>query len=192
MTKREEIIQAAAELFASVGYRATSYAAIAEKLDMHRNALQHYIPSKPKLAHEVAWAPFKNGAFLAPDVAPAGGAATRGTAAVLSIVRHVGALYVSDVAARASMRLMEERAIIPADLPVPFRPWLEPIAGHLREAIDDGDVDSDVDVDDLAWRIVSSFAGARLVGEMLDEVDAFPEKALRTTEDLLRAHRPHG
>lgn len=187
MTKREEIIQAAAELFASVGYRATSYAAIAEKLGMHRNALQHYIPSKPKLAHEVAWAPFKNGAFLAPDATTA-----RGTAAVRSIVTHVGALYVSDVSARASMRLMEERAIIPAELPVPFRPWLGPIATHLREAIDDGDVTPDVDADDLAWRIVSSFAGARLVGEMLDEVDAFPEKAMRTTEDLLRAHRPQG
>lgn len=177
-------MKAAAELFSTVGYRATSYAAIAEKVGMHRNALQHYIPSKPELARDVAWGPFQNGAFLAPDAT-----LVRGTEAILGLVRHVGALYVTDVTARASMRLMEERAIIPAELPVPFRPWLPIIAGHLRHAIADGDIDPGTEVEDLAWRIVSSFAGARLMGEMLDDIAAFPEKAIRTTQDLLRANR---
>lgn len=185
MNKRDSILTAAAEEFAAKGYAGTSFGSIAARVNMHRNALQHYIASKPGLAAEIAWRPFKNGQFLSPDAGPV----TGGLPAIRQLVSYVAQQYVADVFARASMRLMDETSSVPADLPVPFHGWVEPIHALLNEAVGTGDIRPETDTLDLAWRMVSAFAGARLMAEVLDELDTLEERILRTIDDLIAAHR---
>lgn len=106
------------------------------------------------------------------------------------VAEYAAEQYVSDVFSRASTRLMLERDRIPADLPVLYQGWIEPITVLLREAVAAGDVDENVDVDDLAWRLIAAFTGLRVMSEALDELDRLPQRVARTAEDLLRANAP--
>lgn len=183
--RREDVLIAAAIEFSTRGYAATSFATIAQRAGSSRGHIQHYIKSKPELAAELAWRPFHNGGFLSDRSSLVGGVQM-----IRQLVDHVAHTYIDDVFARASLRLMDERGLIPAELPVPFQGWIGPIAGLLREGIADGDIDPATDVDDLAWRCVSSFAGTRLMAEVLGVLDTLPDRAQRTVSDLLIAHRP--
>jgi AcrR family transcriptional regulator len=185
MNRREMILRAAAEEFAEKGYAATTFGSIGARVGMHRNALQHYISSKPELAAEIAWHPFRNGRFLEPD-APL----TGGIRMLYRVAEYAAEQYVTDVFSRASTRLMLERDRVPADLPVLYQGWVEPITVLLREAVAAGDVDENVDVDDLAWRLIAAFTGLRVMSEALDELDRLPQRVARTAEDLLRANAP--
>lgn len=181
--RREEVLEAAAWDFSTRGYAATSFGSIAERLGMARGNVQYYITSKPDLAAEIAWRPFHAGVFLMP-----GTELTGGVPMIRDMVQWVAHHYVNDVFARASMRLMDERALVPADLPVPFTGWIEPITSLLDEAVTSGDIAPGTDTADLARRMVSSFAGNRLVCEVIGDLEALPQLAGRTIDDLLRAN----
>lgn len=185
MNRREAILQAAAEEFAEKGYAATTFGSIGARVGMHRNALQHYITSKPELAAEIAWHPFRNGRFLEPEEPLTGGVEM-----LFRVAEYAATRYVDDVFSRASTRLMLERELVPAELPVLYQGWVAPIALLLREARADGDVDAAVDVDDLAWRMIAAFTGLRVMSEALDELDKLPQRISRTAKDLLRANAP--
>lgn len=185
MNRREVILQAAAEEFAEKGYAATTFGSIGARVGMHRNALQHYISSKPELAAEIAWHPFRNGRFLEPD-APL----TGGVQMIYRVAEYAAEQYVGDVFSRASTRLMLERDAVPAELPFLYQGWIAPIAALLREAVAAGDVAATVDVDDLACRLIGAFTGLRVMSEALGELDRLPQRIARTAEDLLRANAP--
>jgi len=51
--RREEILQAASELFSIHGFRGTSLSSIAEAVDLTEPGLLHYFPSKVRLLQEV-------------------------------------------------------------------------------------------------------------------------------------------
>lgn len=185
MNRRETILRAAAEEFAEKGYAATTFGSIGARVGMHRNALQHYISSKPELAAEIAWHPFRNGRFLEPDTPLTGGVRM-----LYRVAEYAADQYVADVFSRASSRLMLERHLVPAELPVLYEGWIAPITTLLREAVADGDIDPAVDVDDLGWRLIGAFTGLRMMSEALDELDRLPQRVARTAEDLLRANAP--
>lgn len=185
MGKREDILKAAAEEFAAKGYAGTSFGTIAARVGMHRNALQHYISSKPELAAEIAWAPFLDGQFLAQ---PAGD--IEGIAGMLAMARQIADTYAADVTARASMRLIEQSANIPAELPKPFVGWMGPSEDLLRQAVNRGEIAKDADLKDLAWRLVSAFVGVRVVSDVLGELDQFPDRVVRTLDDIMSVYRP--
>jgi AcrR family transcriptional regulator len=51
--RREEILQAASDLFSTYGFRGTSLSSIAEAVDLTEPGLLHYFPSKVRLLQEV-------------------------------------------------------------------------------------------------------------------------------------------
>ncbi len=185
MDKRDEILLAAAEEFASNGYPGTSFGSIGARLGMHRNALQYYVESKPELAAKIAWKAFHAGSFLTEDIALYGG-----VDGIARLVRCAAEQYVCDVFPRAALRLMEQRHLIPVDVPVPYQAWIERLACMLRDAAADRQLDPTVDVDDLALRLLATFAGTRMVCEALGELDQFPARAQRSVTELLRAQAP--
>lgn len=180
-TRRRQVMDAAAEEFAAKGYTLTSYGSIAERLGLQRTVVQNYISSKAELAAEIAWAPFRTGKFLGPD-----GELGEGIEGILGLVTHVAEHYVSDVWARASIRLMSERDVIPAELPIPFEGWLVAMERMLRDAVAAGELPSGTDVELVAHSLVATFEGSRRVAEARGRRARLPEYTRRTAECVLR------
>lgn len=181
--KRDEVIRAAAAEFAERGYAGASFGTIATRLGATRSYVQHYVSSKPELAAEIAWLPFRGGGFLLdPSLL------TGGRRMILQLARMTSRTYANDVVARASTRLMNERAAIPAELPVPYEAWREPLRKLIEEAVEDGDLRAQTDAESLAWRIIAAFAGTKLMCETTGQLDLLEERAVETVTDLLTAH----
>jgi AcrR family transcriptional regulator len=73
-TRREELTQVAARLFAERGYHGTSLADVAEAVGIQKASLYHHIESKEDLLWGVAWAgaeAFQRALDEVPDDAPA-------------------------------------------------------------------------------------------------------------------------
>lgn len=174
------MLLAAAEEFATKGYAATSYSSIGERLGLERSRVQNYMPSKAEFAAEIAWEPFRTGLFLSPEGELAGG-----VSAILSMVTHVAEQYVGSVTARASIRLMSERDLISAKLPIPFEGWLAGIERLVREAIAAGELPAVVDVEILTQALVGSFEGNRRIAEERGQRSRLPEYARRSAEYIL-------
>ena len=183
--RAESVLRAAAEEFAHRGYAATTYSTIAQRVGMHRNALQYYAPSKPELAVAIIERPFENGTFGSALAVP-----PHGVAGTIEALTQVAERYLTDTFAHASVRLMMEREIIPLEIREPFRHWRVQMKVLLHQGVDDGELDASLDLEDLSFRLIGAVNGIIRLCESLNELDQLPGRVERTVTEMLRAHRP--
>ncbi len=90
--------------------------------------------------------------------------------------------------ARASARVLAELAHEKLGLPTPYVGWIGKIEAHLKEAVEDGDLSSDLDTREVAWILIAAFHGAKSVTETLLDLHAFPHRAGAVVARLLSAY----
>jgi AcrR family transcriptional regulator len=181
---RRRILEVAAEHFAAKGYSATSMNDLSAALGLTKGTIFFHFTSKPELARAISedvseqWVPL-SAAHEERKV--------RGLAALVETSRQVAVLYQGSAVFRAASRLRLEASNIDAELPVPFRGWIELARTYLAQAADDGELLDGVDVDEVAWHVVAWFDGVQEVSTHLagrDDLEARVEGMWRI---LLRA-----
>lgn len=178
---REAILASAAAEFDEHGYAGASIASIAARAGTVKGHVQYHFRTKSTIASALIHASFSQGAFLAPsvDIPP------RGVAAIMANTRLVATRFQSDVAARATVRLLAEKSQIDGALPTPYVGWMGNVEVMLDEAKQDGDIRADIDSRECAWLMVSAFFGALSVSQTLEALDRFPDRAERIVRMLL-------
>lgn len=161
---RARILRVAAEEFDRRGYAAVALSEIAAGLEVTKGSVYFHFPSKAALATAVVDAYFLAWEALRADAVRDG---LEGIAALRWLSRNVAERYRDDPGVRAPLRLMREAEAIGVDLPTPFLPWMEAVAGHVEEGQRRGELRDDLPVEDVSWQIVAGFFGAQEVSHQL-------------------------
>lgn len=163
---RSGILRVAAEEFDKRGYAAVALSEIAARLEVTKGTVYFHFPSKAALASAVVEIYFSAWEEVLAEIRRQN---LRGIAALRRLSAQVAQSYRDEPGVRAPLRLMREADVIGIDLPTPFLPWVETVAGHLREAQDLGEVRRGIDVEVVAWQIVAGFFGAQEISHQLTD-----------------------
>jgi AcrR family transcriptional regulator len=174
-TTRALILDAAAHEFDMLGYGGASIGSIAARAGVAKGLIQYHFRTKAEIARTLVESTFRENVFMPPD----GVGDRRGLAAIAFNSSHVARTFVENLTARASMRLLDERSQIEADLPVPYVGWIAVAKALLEQAQEDGEVPADIDAEAEAWILVAGTYGVEHVSARLNEFERVPERAAR-------------
>ncbi len=158
---RATIITAAADLFDRQGYESTSLSDIVEHARVTKGALYFHFAAKEDLAHAVLELQSATCRRLARDTA------TRGRTSLEALMRLtfcVARMSAEDPVLRAGLRLATGGTRPRPPLSHPFTEWLDIVTARLEGAVEESDVQPDVDIDVVAHSLVCFFVGTRVVG----------------------------
>jgi AcrR family transcriptional regulator len=154
--RRQQILDAAVELFAAKGYRGTGVAALGERVGMTATGLLYYFGSKERLLHEVVAERDRSDA-LGPDGTPPPGL-------TLSSLRYLGR-YNVETAPLTRLYVVLGAESLDADDPLHdfFADRYETARDLVRSILEaekqQGRVRADVVVDDMAQEIIGVVMG---------------------------------
>ncbi|HEY1778628.1 MAG TPA: TetR family transcriptional regulator [Solirubrobacteraceae bacterium] len=183
---RRRIVLAAAELFATHGYSATSLSAVIAAAGSTKGGFYFHFASKADLGLAVV---AQARAQFTADVLAASGEYTRASDELVAMVRAIAANSKDTAAAsglgRLCMELREEPAVAAGDLD-PYGSWVALVEGLLVRAARDGDLDPAVDTREAARYAVGAFVGVEsLAGENRDDFLERIDDHLRLTHRAL-------
>jgi AcrR family transcriptional regulator len=98
------------------------------------------------------------------------------TQTVIDVTQGVARLVNKDALLRASIRLTVEQGAMGRDDPSMHLWWLGVFRTHLIQAARAGELDADVDPDDLAHLVVGSFSGVQLLSQVLSRREDLPSR----------------
>lgn len=177
IARREEIVDAALEIFAARSYDAVSLREIAAKVGISHTGLRHHFESKEHLLTAVLR--HKDEATLAPDPdhAVSGLAWLHDTVEVVR--RNAGQPLVIRLFATLSTQATDPGHPAHVYFVNRYRVARELFARHLEVAREAGDLRSDIDVDRVAQTILATMDGLQvqwlLNPEAIDMVEAYRE-----------------
>lgn len=161
---RSDLLRLAAEEFDQRGYADVALSDIAARQEVTKGTLYFHFSSKAKLASAVVEHYFTAWEGLIADVKKRN---LQGISALRWLLSEVARQYRDDPGVRAPLRLMRESNIIGIDLPTPFLLWIDTVKTHLHEALDQGEVRSDIDINNTAWQVVAGFFGVQEISHQL-------------------------
>ncbi|WHS34069.1 TetR/AcrR family transcriptional regulator [Auritidibacter ignavus] len=169
----ELILHAAAVEFAEKGYSGASITTVAGRAGTQKGNVQYHFRIKADIVAALIERVFEGGRYLGADAE----SGAHGIAAIIEQTPQVAVTSVRSPFARAAIRLLDERAQIPLTLPTPYVGWIDKIAGHLREAVDDGELAITEDsIPETAWLIVAGFHGVKNVPIQLGQMETIPDR----------------
>ncbi|WP_406208655.1 TetR/AcrR family transcriptional regulator [Kitasatospora sp. NBC_01560] len=163
---QERILRAAAEAFAGKGFPAVTILDVAELSGMTKGAVYFHYANKEALALSVADEFYRRIAVIADAVAELG---VPPVPAVAELLLHTAVALRDDVVMQAGARLQIERAMIEAELPLPYQSYTQLICSWLTEAARLGELAPGADPEVLAQVLVSAFFGAQHMSWVLND-----------------------
>ncbi|MFD7732620.1 ScbR family autoregulator-binding transcription factor [Kitasatospora phosalacinea] len=173
---RGAILDAAAEVFAAKGFAAVTLQEVAERAEVTKGALYFHFANKEALALELVrnyqsrWPPLIEAAEAA-GLTP--------LATLVEILDRAAETFRTEVPVQAAARLQIERSLIHADLPTPYRGWIEAMTSLASRAAAHGELKPGVDPAAAARVIVASFFGMQHVSDVLtgraDQLERYEE-----------------
>ncbi len=154
---REAILRAASEVFDEFGFSGASVSKIMKRAGVTQGGMYFHFPSKEALAHAVMIEQ-GNGLELPPG--------EDGLQRLVDITLYLAGELQTNPALRAGVRLAIEQGEFGVQDDAPYQYWVQEFAGQLRAARDKGELQPEVDVDDLAWMLVSSYSGTQLLSQI--------------------------
>lgn len=154
---REAILRAASEVFDEFGFSGASVSKIMKRAGVTQGGMYFHFPSKEALAHAVMIEQ-GNGLELPPG--------EDGLQRLVDITLYLAGELQTNPALRAGVRLAIEQGEFGVQDDAPYQYWVREFAGQLRAARDQGELLPEVDVDDLAWMLVSSYSGTQLLSQI--------------------------
>ncbi|MFC1410921.1 ScbR family autoregulator-binding transcription factor [Streptacidiphilus sp. N1-12] len=184
---REQILFAAAELFAQAGFQKTSIKDVADRAGVTKGAIFFHYPTKEILATAVVEAHYSRW----PDLlarAQAQGLSPLDVA--FEVLDQAAVAFRDDLVVRAGARLQIERSLIDAPLPRPYEGWTDVLATLLRDARDSGELRPGTDPDAAARCLVASFFGTQHISDTLSQRADLLERWADMRELLALSLRP--
>ncbi|UNZ08001.1 A-factor receptor protein [Streptomyces rimosus subsp. rimosus] len=154
---REAILRAASEVFDEFGFSGASVSKIMKRAGVTQGGMYFHFASKEALAHAVM-VEQGNGLELPPG--------EDGLQRLVDITLYLAGELQTNPALRAGVRLAIEQGEFGVQDDAPYQYWVQEFAGQLRAARDKGELQPEVDVDDLAWMLVSSYSGTQLLSQI--------------------------
>lgn len=163
---RAAVIEGAASVFEEVGFGNASLRDVAERACVTKGALYFHFKSKKDLALAVI---DEQHAMVedAGDRAASGGLSALET--IRSMSRIFGQQMLDEAIVRAGIRLTFEASAFDGDVKDPYRAWLNTVRVLAKQAQLENSLRSDIDVEDFARYLVSSFTGIQMVSSALNE-----------------------
>ena len=181
---RSKIIASAVELFNEIGYAATGLGDIIERAEMTKGALYYHFDSKESLATAIIE---EGGARLA----EAFRSITTSSAPTLESMIHgvfvVADLLSTDQIARSGTHLLRAFGEFNQAAAGTYRGWVAEMTERTRQAIDEGDLRSDLDPQAVGETIVGSMLGAELLASATTAGADVLQRVARTWKVLLPA-----
>ena len=184
---RATILQAAADLFDRHGYEATSLAEIVEHAGVTKGALYFHFAAKEDLAHAIMELQSKMWRRLATELDGRGYTALE---ALMRLTFVMARLSAEGPVLRAGLRLATAGTPIRPPLPHPFTEWVDIASSRLLDAVGQGDLHPEIDVQSVAHTIVCSFVGSRVVGLTLEPATRQPRRMAEMWHVLIRGMVP--
>lgn len=154
---REAILRAASEVFDEYGFSGASVSKIMKRAGVTQGGMYFHFPSKEALAHAVMIEQ-GNGLELPPG--------EDGLQRLVDITLYLAGELQTNPALRAGVRLAIEQGEFGVQDDAPYQYWVQEFAGQLHAAREKGELLPDVDVEDLAWVLVSSYSGTQLLSQI--------------------------
>lgn len=184
---RARILDAAADEFDAHGFSGARLERIVERTGLTKGAVYFHFRSKLDLARALVAEKYANGPAIVTAVEEGG---LRGVAAATDLTRRVGAVFREDVRVRAAMKLTQ--TVLPPETgDDPYAEWTGIVAGYLRQAVDDGELASDLDPQDVAEVAVQAFFGAYMIADDLGRLDGLDADIDRLWRVLTGAGAAH-
>jgi AcrR family transcriptional regulator len=181
---RTKIITAAAELFNEIGYPATGLGEIIERAEMTKGALYYHFDSKESLATAIIE---QGGTNL---MLAFRGIAESSAPALESMIHGVFVcmdLLGTDPVARSGTQLLRALGEFNDATARMYGGWLTEMSARTRQAIDEGDVRTDVDPRAVGETIVGMMLGAELLSNAMSAGADMVERVAQSWQILLPA-----
>jgi AcrR family transcriptional regulator len=181
---RTKIITSAVELFNEIGYAASGLGDIIERAEMTKGALYYHFDSKEALATAI----IEEGSAR---LVEAFRSITTSSAPTLESMIHgvfvVADLLSTDQIARSGMHLLRAFGEFNDAAARTYRGWEAEMTARTRQAIDEGDLRSDLDPQAIGETIVGSMLGAELLASATSGGADTLQRVARTWKVLLPA-----
>jgi AcrR family transcriptional regulator len=183
-TTRRKIIASAVELFNEIGYPATGLGDIIERAAMTKGALYYHFESKESLATAIIEQASAN-------LTEAFRSITASSAPALESIIHgvfvVADLMGTDQIARSGMQLLRAFGEFNDVAARTYGGWVTEMTERTGQAIDEGDLRDDLDVQAVAETIVSMMLGSELLASAATAGADVLERIARTWKVVLPA-----
>ena len=181
---RRKIITSAVELFNEIGYPATGLGDIIERAEMTKGALYYHFDSKESLATAI----IEEGSA---HLLEAFRSITTSSAPTLESMIHgvfvVADLMSTDQIARSGIHLLRAFGEFNDTAARTYRDWMTEMTERTRQAIDEGDLRTNLDPQAVGETILGSMLGAELLASATAAGADALERVARTWKVLLPA-----
>lgn len=157
---RDRLLRAAAAEILAEGYASASLSSIAARLGVTKGALAYHFPSKRDVANAILDHMLTVYAQLQTDVRESG---LRGIRALVVSMARAGLLTRTDIGFAAGTSLMISPWTGGLVLPPVLSDLVDTYAEYLREAAEDGEIDSDVDPVEAAEDLLAGGFGTLIL-----------------------------
>ncbi|KOT86338.1 branched-chain amino acid aminotransferase [Streptomyces sp. NRRL F-5755] len=154
---REVILRAAAEVFDEFGFSGASISKIMKRAGVTQGGMYFHFPSKEALAQAVM---VEQGGGL--ELPPG----EDGLQRLIDITLYLAEELQTNPKLRAGVRLAVEQGEFGVQDDSAYRAWAEEFGGQLRAAREKGELLPEVNVDELAWVLVSAYTGTQLFSQI--------------------------
>lgn len=161
---RETVLRAAADVFDQLGYEATTFEAVAEHAGVAKGGVAYHFKSKAIMARAVIEA--QNAAsqqlMTESDTWDVDGLET-----IRRLLDSFAHAFQDSAIARGGLRLAIEHEQFDERLPTPFVGWIDRVAALLKRGQADGSVAANINCQETAHIIISSFVGIEEISARL-------------------------
>lgn len=159
--KRQAILEAAAAEFVERGYSAATLSSVAGRLGLTKGALAHHFPAKDALLEDLGTK--LSEAIAESDRITREAFSDSGLHAAVAYLVQLGAFASRDVCVASSLVLLTDRGAPPNIIAGIIFKWLDGLAAFLTQAQQDGQVPSEVNVDEFAEFMLTANIGTQLM-----------------------------
>jgi AcrR family transcriptional regulator len=163
---RGQVLDAAAEAFATKGFPAVTVMDVAELAGVTKGAVYFHFANKEALAKAVAEEFYHVLGVIGQEVQDE---ELSPLDAVAELLDRTAVAFRDDTMVQAGARLQIERSLIGADLPMPYLGYTESLVSWFRQAQDEGQLATETSPEVTARILVSAFFGAQHISWVLND-----------------------
>ncbi|MFI5976306.1 ScbR family autoregulator-binding transcription factor [Streptomyces sp. NPDC051452] len=163
---RAQVLDAAAEAFATKGFPAVTVQDVAELAGVTKGAVYFHFANKEALAQAVAEEFYHLLGVIGQEVEETGLAPLE---AVAELLVRTAVAFRDDTTVQAGARLQIERSQIGIEMPMPYLGYTESLTAWLRQAQRQGQLPAPTSPESTARVLVSAFFGAQHISWVLDD-----------------------
>ncbi|MEU6774133.1 ScbR family autoregulator-binding transcription factor [Streptomyces sp. NPDC046759] len=163
---RGQVLDAAAEAFATKGFPAVTVQDVAELAGVTKGAVYFHFANKEALAQAVAEEFYHLLGVIGQEVEEAG---LPPLEAVAELLVRTAVAFRDDTMVQAGARLQIERSLIGAEMPMPYLGYTESLTVWLRQARQQAQLPALTSPESTARVLVSAFFGAQHISWVLND-----------------------